>query len=120
MKPIYINHQHEAIVQSYLDTIFDSVREVVKEDSKYNDFIDIANVIIDYHNQYSGHQDIGNFNDFLMIIPINFSTMVSGFFCGYENKSNATRVKIHRHLLSEFGLHVCKDLKKLKPIDGSN
>tara|TARA_R110002051_G_scaffold133403_1_gene206774 strand:- start:198 stop:560 length:363 start_codon:yes stop_codon:yes gene_type:complete len=120
VKPIYINHQHEAIVQSYLDTIFDSVREVVIEDSKYNDFIDIANVIIDYHNQYSEHKNIGNFDDFLMIIPINFSTMVSGFFCGYENKSNATRVKIHRHLLSEFGLHVCKDLKKLKPIDGSN
>ena len=73
MKPIYINHQHEAIIQSYLDTIFD-----------------------------------------------NFSTMVSGFFCGYENKTNANSVRIHRHLLSEFGIHVCKDLKKLKPIDGSN
>ena len=52
-----------------------------------------------------------------MIIPTNFSTMVSGFFCGYENKTNGTSVKIHRHLLSEFGLHVCRDLKKLKPIE---
>ena len=38
MKPIYINHQHEAIVQCYLDTVFDSVREVVKEEERFNDF----------------------------------------------------------------------------------
>ena len=117
MKPIYINHQHEAIIDCYLQTIFDSIREVVKEEDRYNDFMDIANVIIDYHNQYSGHQYLGNFHDFLMIIPINFSTMVSGFFCGYENKSNGTTVKIHRHLLAEFGLKVCRDLKELKPIN---
>ena len=120
MQPIYINHQHEAIVKSYLDTIFDSVREVVKEDSKYNDFVDIANVIIDYHNQYGDNKTPGNFHDFLMIIPINFSTMVSGFFAGYENKDNGTTVKIHRHLLSEFGLKVIKDLSKLTPTNDKN
>ncbi len=118
MNPIYINAQHEAIVESYLNTIFDSVREVVDTKERFNDFMDIANVIIDYHNQYGEQQNKGNWDDFLMIIPVNFSTMVSGFFCGFENPSNATTIKIHRHLLSSFGLKVIEDLKKLEPVRG--
>tara|TARA_R100000781_G_scaffold106547_1_gene70594 strand:- start:33 stop:386 length:354 start_codon:yes stop_codon:yes gene_type:complete len=116
MKPIYINQQHEVIIQTYLDVINDSIKEVTTI-SKYNDFQDIANIIIEYHNQYSNEKNTGNFYDFLMIIPINFSTMVSGFFCGLENKSNATKVRIHRHLLYNYGIKVIEDLRKLKPID---
>ena len=115
MKPIFINQQHEVIIKTYLDAIDDSIKEVSTL-SKYHDFLDIAKIIIDYHNQYSNEKYTGNFQDFLMIIPINFSTMVSGFFCGLENKNNASQVRIHRHLLYNYGLKVIEDLRKMKPI----
>ena len=116
MKPIYISHQHEIIIETYLDTIYDSINDIVKDSSKYNDFLDICKVIIDYHNSYSEGQTQGNFSDFLLIIPINFSTMVSGFLCGLETKDIASMVKIHRVVLYELGLRVISDLRKLKLI----
>ena len=117
MKPVYINHHHEVIIETYLDAIHDSVREVTSDISKYRDFQDISNIIIEYHNRYSDEKNEGNFYDFLMIIPINFSTMVSGYFCGLENKENATLVRIHRNLLYNYGQKVIEDLRKLQPIN---
>ena len=96
--------------------IFTSVEEVTKDNSKFKDFLDISNVIIDYHNQYGEIYENANFNDFLMIIPVNFSTMVSGFLCGLENETNASTVRITRHVLSEYGLKVMSDLKKINPV----
>ena len=117
MKPIYISKTHEVIVESYLDLIFSSIREVVNDENKYRDFCDIAETIIEYHNQYSNEKNTGNFHDFMMIIPINFSTMVSGFLVGYENKENSAIVRINRALLSNFGVRTIEDLKSLKPIN---
>ncbi len=114
MKPIYVSHEHEVIVDSYLKTVYSSIREVVSEDAKYNDFKDIANIIIEYHNNFSSNR-LGNFYDFLLIIPINFSTMVSGFLCGYETKDNAAIVKIHRALIYEFSLRVITELNEIQP-----
>lgn len=116
MKPIYVNAVHEVIVESYLDMVFTTINELVIEEDKVKDFLDISEVIIDYHNQYNGVKEIGNFHDFLMIIPVNFSTMVSGFLCGYEKPSNASACRIHRHLLSNFGLKVIEDLNKIETI----
>ena len=117
MKPIYISHSLEVIIETYLNTIYSSIEEIVDDKSKYNDFIDIANVIIEYHNNYSSGQKTGNFYDFLLIIPLNFSTMVSGFLCGIESKENASIVKIHRVLLYEFGMRVITELQDLTPIN---
>tara|TARA_R110001599_G_scaffold165823_1_gene355226 strand:- start:6487 stop:6843 length:357 start_codon:yes stop_codon:yes gene_type:complete len=116
MKPIYVSREHEVIVESYLDMVFTTINELVIEQDKVQDFLDISEVIIDYHNQYNGVKEIGNFHDFLMIIPVNFSTMVSGFLCGYEKPSNASACRIHRHLLSNFGLKVIEDLNKIETI----
>ena len=116
MKPIYVSRAHEVIVESYLDMVFTTINELVIEQEKVQDFLDISEVIIDYHNQYNGVKEIGNFHDFLMIIPVNFSTMVSGFLCGYEKPSNASACRIHRHLLSNFGLKVIEDLNKIETI----
>lgn len=117
MKPIYISHRHEVIINTYLETIFSSIKELVDDKSKYNEFKDIANIIIEYHNNYSAGQHTGNFYDFLLIIPVNFSTMVSGFLCGLEDRENASIIKIHKTLLYEFGLRVINEIQELKPID---
>ncbi len=113
MRPIYISKQHEVIIQSYLDSIHESVNELTTQ-SKYNDFLDISNIIIEYHNAYSEGKHEGNLHDFLMIIPVNFSTMVSGFFCGLENKDNASSVRVHRQLLFNYSLKVIQDLQEIQ------
>ena len=120
MKPIYVNLEHEVLITTYLECVYSSIDEIVSDTEKKKDFFDICNVIIEYHNQYTGLKNYGDFYDFLMIIPVNFSTMVSGFLCGYENQNNATIVRIHRQLLSNFAIKVVEDLKKISPKDDCN
>tara|TARA_R100001530_G_scaffold123496_2_gene91442 strand:- start:1032 stop:1388 length:357 start_codon:yes stop_codon:yes gene_type:complete len=117
MNPIYVNHHHQIIIETYLRAVFDSINEIIDDPSKIADFKDISDIIIEYHNDYSDVKKTGNFHDFLMIIPINFSIMINGFLCGYENKSNATVIRIHRTLLQNFGLKVIDDLKTIKIIN---
>ena len=115
-KPIYASMEHEVLIEAYLDAICRNIREVVEID-KYKDFIDVSNFIIDYHNEYSKNKDTGNWHDFLMIIPLQMSAMITGLLIGVENKDNTISLRIHRELLGQFSLKVMEDLQKIKPVD---
>ncbi|QDP64643.1 MAG: hypothetical protein Unbinned4585contig1001_7 [Prokaryotic dsDNA virus sp.] len=117
MKPIYLNKNHEVIIETYLNAVYDSINELVIDKSKYSDFKDICNVIIEYHNEYSNDKYPGNYHDFLMIIPTNFSTMVAGFLCGLETKDNAAMIRLHRHVLGSYSMKVMEDLRNIQPIN---
>jgi len=116
MKPIYISARHESIIETYLDTVLNSIKDLV-ESSKYNDFVDITNRIILQHNSYHITETSGNFHDFLLIIPVNVCNAVSGFFCGLENKDNMHVIKIHRTLLYEFALRIITELQDIQPVN---
>ena len=114
-KPIYINYKHEIIVQAYLDLLETSVKELCGSDkNKLNAFIEVADVIIDHHNNYKAGTHEGNYSDFMSIIPTNFTAMVSGFLVGHENKENTRSVEIYRQILLDYAYRLVKDLETIK------
>ena len=110
------------------EEIINEIRVLAKELKKLGgDYIDqtiintkgesLKRIIIDYHNEYSKNKDTGNWHDFLMIIPLQMSAMITGLLIGVENKDNAISLRIHRELLGQFSLKVMEDLQKIKPIN---
>ena len=102
LKPISINYQHEIALQVYLDMITTTIKDVTKNEEKYNDFIDVANIIIEHHNNY--RKDVlvlANYQDFISLIPTHFTAMLNGYLTGIENENNKNSVRLYKHLLSE-------------------
>ncbi len=111
-KPLGINKEHEIILDTYLLTVCESMKELATE-SRYNNFLDIIDIIIKYHNQYSA-KSVGVYSDFMSIIPTNVTSCYSGFLAGVENTKNRSLCRAYKTLLRELSHSIVADLEKLK------
>mgnify|MGYP003132300735 CR=1 FL=1 len=96
--PIYANHQHQITIDTYISACKQFAQDVSTK-NKYNNFLDVLDIIIEYHNNYRKN---GNYYDWLMIIPINLSVATNGFFAGIETKRNATVVRAYKVVLEQL------------------
>jgi hypothetical protein len=115
LKPISINYQHEIALQVYLDMITATIKDVTKNEDKYKDFIEVANIIIEHHNNY--RKDVlvlANYQDFISLIPTHFTAMVNGYLTGLENEKNRNTVRLYKHLLSEEGYNFIDKVQDIK------
>ena len=115
LKPISINYQHEIALQVYLDMITTTIKDVTKNEDKYKDFIDVANIIIEHHNNY--RKDVlvlANYQDFISLIPTHFTAMLNGYLTGLENEKNRNTVRLYKHLLSEEGYNFIDKVQDIK------
>ncbi len=115
LKPISINYQHEIALQVYLDMITTTIKDVTKNEDKYKDFIDVANIIIEHHNNY--RKDVlvlANYQDFISLIPTHFTAMLNGYLTGLENEKNRNTVRLYKHLLSEEGYNFIEKVQDIK------
>ena len=115
LKPISINYQHEIALQVYLDMITATIKDVTKNEDKYKDFIDVANIIIEHHNNY--RKDVlvlANYQDFISLIPTHFTAMLNGYLTGLENEKNRNTVRLYKHLLSEEGYNFIEKVQDIK------
>ena len=110
--PVFANKQHEVIIKSYIKMHKDFVRDVAN-DVRWKNYLDVLNIIIDYHNNY---RENGNWQDWLMIIPINLAVMTNGFLSGIETKKNKTIVHSYRTVINEMAHDVSDKLDNLKII----
>tara|TARA_Y100000593_G_C4207288_1_gene284930 strand:+ start:116 stop:421 length:306 start_codon:yes stop_codon:yes gene_type:complete len=79
-----------------------SIKDITKDESKYNNFIDVANIIIEHHNNYkSDVLGMANYQDFISLIPTHFTAMINGYLTGIENEINRNTVRVYKHILSE-------------------
>ena len=102
LKPICLNYKHEIALRVYLEMITTTIKDITKDEYKYNDFIDVANIIIDHHNNYkSDVLGVANYQDFISLIPTHFTAMINGYLTGIENETNRSTVRVYKHLLSE-------------------
>jgi hypothetical protein len=117
-KPIYANTEHEVIVSSYILMVIEFVKDV-SNDTRYNNFLEVLDILIEYHNNYgTGLKERGsNYWDFLMILPINLSLMTSGYLAAIETKRNSAIVRSYRLLLTEMVHDVVDKIEKLEPIN---
>ena len=115
-KPIYANKEHEVIVSSYILMIKEFVKDVANE-TRWNNFLEVLEVLYQYHNNYGKGVRENNYWDWLMILPINLSLMTNGFLAGIETKRNASVVRAYRVLLNEMVQDVVDKIEKLEPIN---
>jgi|TARA_R110002020_G_scaffold458378_1_gene675750 hypothetical protein len=115
IKPIYANTEHQVIVSSYILMIKEFVKDV-SNDTRYNNFLEVLDILVEYHNNYGKGVKENNYWDWVMIIPINLSLMTNGFLAGIETKGNASVVRAYKVLLNDMVQDVVDKIEKLEPI----
>jgi len=110
-----ISYEHKVLVERYANTVIETIAIITgRNKSRYNDFIDITNIIIAHHNGYKHDMEIGNFYDFLSIIPTNLSVAVQAFLAGMETNRNRATVRAYRLVLTNLAHDLVNDLQELK------
>jgi hypothetical protein len=112
-KPIFANTMHQIIINDYLNLMMSFAKEISTK-TKYQNFKEVLELIIEYHNTYGENVSMGNWNDWLMIIPINSSVMVNGYFAGLSTKNNSEIIKSYKLLLDNSLELLVRDLKDIE------
>ena len=115
-EPIYANNEHRVIIETYITMCKEFAKEVSTK-SRYENYLEVVEIILDYHNNYGEGQREENFWDWLMIIPINLAVATNGFFAGVETKSNAAVVRAYRIVLDELTQDTVNKIDKIEPIN---
>ena len=68
--PIYSSQEHRSIVETFMTMCLEFSKDVSSK-VKYNNYLDVVQVIVEYSNGYGEGVKENNFYDWLMIIPIN-------------------------------------------------
>ena len=116
MKPIYASEEHRTIIDTYILMCTEFAKEVSTK-SKYNNYLDVVDIIIEYHNGYGSGVKENEWYSWLMIIPTNLSVATNGFFAGLETRSNVPTIRAYRTVLQEMVFEVADKIDALEPID---
>ena len=114
-KPIYANAEHEVIISSYILMIKEFVRDV-SNDTRWHNYLEVLDVVIEYHNNYGKGVRENNYWDWVMILPINLSILTNGFLAAIETKGNSSIVRAYKVLLNDMVQDVVDKIEKLEPI----
>lgn len=115
-KPIYANTTHQIVVNDYLNLMLSFVKDISSE-TRYRNFKEVLDLIIEYHNTYGDDVHQANWNDWLMIIPINTSVMVNGYFAGIQTKRNIEAIRTYKLLLDNALELLVRDLRDIQDND---
>tara|TARA_R110000751_G_scaffold148363_1_gene253126 strand:- start:445 stop:801 length:357 start_codon:yes stop_codon:yes gene_type:complete len=112
--PIYSSEEHRSIVEVYLAMCKQFSQEITTQ-TRYNNYLEVVELIIDYSNGYGEGVRENNFYDWIVIIPINLSVATNGFFAGIETRSNSASVRAYKVVLDEMLQQTVKRLDNLEP-----
>lgn len=116
IEPIYANNEHKVIIETYFTMCKEFAKEVSTK-NRYENYLEVVDVIIEYHNNYGAGTKEENYWDWLMIIPINLAVATNGFFAGVETKSNSAVVRAYRVVLDELVQNTVDKIDKIEPIN---
>jgi hypothetical protein len=116
IEPIYANDEHRVIIETYVTMCQEFAKEVSTK-NRYNNYLEVVEIIIEYHNNYGEGQREENFYDWLMIVPINLAVATNGFFAGVETKGNSAVVRAYRIVLDELVQSTVDKIDKIEPIN---
>ena len=115
-KPIYASAEHQTIIEAYILMCKEFSKEVSTK-TRYNNYLDVLDIILEYHNSYGKSAKENNWYDWLMIIPINLSVATNGFLAGLETKSNSTTLRAYKTVLNEMVHDVTSKIDALEQIN---
>ena len=113
-KPIYASAEHRTIIDAYILMCKEFAKDASSQ-AKYNNYLEVLDIIIEYHNGYGSGVKEHNWYSWLMIIPINLSVATNGFFAGIETKSNAAVIRAYKVLLDQLLQETVSRLDFLEP-----
>ena len=116
IEPIYANDEHKVIIETYITMCKEFAKEVSTK-NRYENYLEVVQIILEYHNNYGAGTKEENFFDWLMIIPINIAVATNGFFAGVETKGNAAVVRAYRLVLDEMVQDVVNKIDKIETIN---
>jgi len=116
IEPIYASEEHRTILETYILMCTEFSKEVSTK-AKYNNYLDVVEIIVEYHNNYGKGVKENNWYDWLMIIPINLSVATNGFFAGLETKSNSATLRAYKTVLDEMVHDVTDKIDALEQIN---
>ena len=116
IKPIYASEEHKQIIETYLNMCIEFAKDLSSK-SRYNNFLEVVDVVLEYHNGYGKGVKENNWYDWLMIIPINMSVATNGFFAGLETKTNASVIRAYKLVLSDMVFDVVNKIESLEQIN---
>ena len=111
--PIYASIEHQTIIETYILMCQEFSKEVSTK-ARYNNYLDVVDTILEYHNNYGTGVKENNWYDWLMIIPINMSVATNGFFAGIETNKNRAVIRAYKTVLNEMIIDVVEKIDKLK------
>jgi|TARA_R110002020_G_scaffold114971_2_gene264384 hypothetical protein len=111
--PIYSSEEHKHIIEIYI-TICKQFAQEITTKNRYNNYLEVLQLIIEYSNGYGTGVKENNFYDWIMIIPINLSVATSGFFAGIETKDNAAIIRSYKVILDQMLQETVKKLDSLQ------
>jgi hypothetical protein len=100
-KPIYASAEHKTIIETYI-AMCEGFAKDVSSKNRYHNYLDVVDIIIEYHNNYGVGVKENNWYDWLMIIPINVSVATNGFFAGLETNKNRAVIRAYKVVLNEM------------------
>jgi hypothetical protein len=101
LNPIYTSEEHKTLINLYLNTCKEFCKDITTK-SRYNNYLEVLETIIEYHNNYGSGVKENNFYDWIMIIPTNVSVATNGFFAGVETKRNAASLRSYKIILEQL------------------
>ena len=113
VKPIYVSEEHKIIIETYMLTCKEFTKDVSPK-SKYNNYLDVLETILEYHNSYGSGNSEKSWYDWLMIIPTNVCVATNGFFAGLETKSNRAVIRAYKVVLNELVQETVDKIDDLK------
>ena len=116
LKPIFADTKHQLVITEYLNLMLSFAQEV-SSTSKYEDFKEVMELIIEYHNGYGSGVVKGNWNDWLMIIPINVSVATNGYFAALETKGNRAVIRAYKVVLDDLLQETVDKIDRIEPQD---
>ena len=115
-KTIYANEKHQQAIETYLLMC----KEFAKETStkvRYQNYLEVLDLILEYHNSYGTGTKEHNFFDWLMIIPINVSVATNGYFAALETKGNRAILRAYKVVLDEMLQDTVDKIDTIEPED---
>ena len=112
--PIYSSEEHRLIVESYI-TMCKQFTEEVASQARYKNYLEVIDLIVEYHNGYGEGVRENNFYDWIVILPINISVATSGFYAGIETKTNSAVIRAYKVVLEQMLTETVNRLDTLEP-----
>jgi hypothetical protein len=115
-KPIYANQEHRQAIETYLLMCEEFVKETSSK-TRHQNYLEVLDLILEYHNSYGTGTKEHNFFDWLMIIPINVSVATNGYFAALETKKNRAILRAYKVVLDELLQETVDKIDRIDPQD---